>query len=208
MLNLSNFAKNFVAATKGTFQGLPRIYNSDRSIYINGYAEINDQATSSYSRIKVHKGLFTCNKTDILPGDLILDRADNNNYLVMSIKDKFCGGGSVYFDGALYFCNTSVTVSRFSSTTTRDSFNRIIDATPEIIHSDIPVMTDSKNFDTNIFPDRPVEDNKINIYIQSKYDVQVADRLSTPEGEVYIVETIDTSSLTNLWICKVNKDVR
>lgn len=208
MLKLDKFAKSFVKATKGTYLGSPRIYNIDQDVYINGYAEINDQATSSYSRIKVHKGLFTCTSADVLPGDLIQDRVDSNKYLVMSVKDKFCGGVSVYFDAALYFCNTSVTVSRFSDATVRDKFNRIVESTPEVIFSDIPVMTDSKNFDTTTQPDRFVEDNKINVYIQSKYNVKDSDRFTTPEGEVYVIETIDTSSLTNIWICKVNKDVR
>lgn len=208
MLDLSVFAKNFVAATKGTYNGSPRIYNIDRNSYITGYAEINDQATSPYSRIKVHKGLFTCNRGDVLPGDLIQDRVDDNKYLVMSIKDKFCGGASAYFDCALYFCNTEITVSRFTGTGTKDSFGRAVANAPEVIFSNVPVMTDPKNFDTIIHPDRPIEDDKINVYIQSKYAVKVSDRITTPDGDVYEIETIDTAALTNIWICKVNKDVR
>lgn len=207
MLNLSRFAKSFVKATKGTYQGSPRILNIDQNKYIYGYAEINDQATSSYSRIKVHKGLFTCDKGDVLPGDLIQDRADDNKYMVMSIKDKICGDASVYFDCALYYCNTEATIERYNAGT-RDSFGRPIVSSPVTIYSNVPIMTDPKNFTLDNLPDMPVETDKINLYIQAIYAVSEADRITTQTGDVYKIETIDKASLTNIWICKVNKDER
>lgn len=208
MLNLSKFAKSFVKATKGVYKGSPRIYNIDRNIYISGYAEINAQATSPFSRIKVHKGLFTCDVTDVLPGDLIQDRVDSNKYIVMSVKDKYCGDASIYFDCALYYCNVSVDIARYSDTGTRDSFNRLLASTPTVLYTNVPVMTDLKNVTIQDTPDRPIEEDKLNLYIQAKFDVHISDRLITTDNILYKVETIDKSSLENIWICLVTKDDR
>lgn len=208
MLNLSNFTKSFVKATKGTYQGSPRIYNIDQNKYIYGYAEINDQATSPFSRIKVHKGLFTCSRTDVVAGDLVQDRVDNHKYIVMSIKDKLCGEASTYFDCALYYCNTSVTISRFSKEGARDTFGRPIVSTATPLYTDIPVMTDTKNLLTTSYPDKFIETDKVNIYIQAKYLVNPEDRLITADGDMFVIETIDRGSLNNILILKVNKDDR
>lgn len=207
MFNFSRFAKSFLKVTTGSVGGAPRIHNLDTDAEVYGYCAIHDQASSSFSRIKVHRGWFACEPTEIRNGDLIEDRADSSRYFVMAVKREYNNDATVYLDGTLYYVDATVTISRFGGNT-KDAFGRSTQNTAVVIATDVPVMTNPKNLESVQQPDAFVEKDEIHIYIQAKYGVQVADRLTSSTGDVYKVDTINKSSLTNIWICTVNKDNR
>lgn len=207
MFNFSRFAKSFLKATTGSVGGAPRIRNLDTGAEVYGYCAIHDQASSSFSRIKVHRGWFTCDPSEIQNGDLIEDRADNSRYFVMAVKNEYNNGASVYLDGTLYYVDSSVTISRFGDTS-KDSFGRATQKTAVVIATDVPVMTNPRSIESSPHPDAFVSNDEVQIYIQSKYDVKVSDRLTSSNGDVYKVDSINKSSLMNIWVCTVNKDDR
>jgi hypothetical protein len=207
LFDLSGFTKSFLKATNGSYAGRERMQNLTQVVPIYGYAEINNQATSSFGRLKVHRGWFACELELVKQGDLVEDTADQSKYFVMSIKKECNDGVSVYLDATLYFCNCTATISRFTSGL-RDTFGRsVIDSFIDV-NVDIPIMTNPKNSESTEFPDRFIETDKIQVYLQAVTLVQEADRITTSQGDVYKINTIDKNSLTGIWICSVNKDDR
>lgn len=208
-MKLSKFAKNFVKNTVGKVGNLPRIYNVDKAQYIIGYAEVNQMATTAFSRIRVNKGYFFCDLVDslIAEGDLIQDRVDNKYYMIMSLKAQYLKGETAYLDSTLFFCDSTATIQRFQDGA-RDSFGRVVDSGPTTIYSDVKIMTSAMNYDVLLQEDRPIAQDKIKLYIQSKFAVKVADRISTNDGNVYKVISINNSDFQGINLLYVDVDVR
>lgn len=190
----------------GVVGGLPRIYSIDDDSYWYGYAEVNVDATSPFARVKVHD-LRVQGDSTITDGSLIKDRVDNSIYLVMSIKGIYSGGLVAYKDGTLYLCNTTATIKRFQDGA-RDTFGKLIIKTPTVIASRIYIMTNPQNYTTIVGQDTIEQANKIKIAIQSKHGVKLKDRIETSTGQNYIVENIDTESLTGMVILYCDTDLR
>jgi hypothetical protein len=214
---LARRTHNFIKRTVGTVGTLPRIINLDKGpldvlgnptgLSMYGYIDVNEQATTPFSRGKVHKGWFCCQSSEMSHGDLVLDRADNNYYFVMSMKDKRYNDETVYIDGTMYFCDRQVTVSRFSDGV-RDTFGRVVSSAPTVVATNINCMFNPMNFDVLQQEDRLIAQDKIKVCFQAKVGVKVADRITAPSGKKYIVMSVDDSSLANLVLCAVDEDVR
>lgn len=209
MAKIARRTKNLIRRTRGMVGRTPRCVNMDRTpnLPIIGYAEVNKNATTPFSRSKVHKGIFACKRDEVSKGDLILDRGDNEYYFVMDSKMEMFNGEDVFVDATLYRCDSVVEVQRFDAGA-RDSFGRPIVATPTTIATGIRAMFNPMNYDVKEQQDRLIADNKIKICLQSKNDVKVADRLVTADGSKYHVISIDKVSLTGLVLCVIDTDVR
>lgn len=190
----------------GVFNGKPRIYNEDTGTYSVGYAEVNTQATSPIARIKVHKAWFV-GDADVKEGDLILDRADNKRYLIMSLKHEVYGGEAAYIDGTLFWTNARLQILRFSPGN-KDHFGREADASPEVIASAVWAMTNSMSINIEEQRDQPIPEEKIKVAIQAKYPVEEGDRLITEAGITYKVMSVDDTQLVGLWLLYVSRDTR
>jgi len=209
---MSRFAYNTTLRrlknNNGVVGNLPRIYNVDRNTYWYGYASVNVAAASPFVRTKVHEGRFE-GTSDITDGDLILDRYDNSNYLVMSTKGIYSGGSdgqTAYFDATLYKANAVATIQRQNLGTT-DFFGRELEGFEDVA-TNVKLMTNPQNFSTDDQRDQVLQENKIKVVLQSKVGVKLKDRIVTDLGDTLIIENIDRSSLTNLVICMCNFDVR
>lgn len=206
---MAKMTANFVKNSNGTINGMPRIRNVTRNTNIIGYAAVNVMATTAYARTKVHKGWFFCPETDIINGDLIEDRVDHAYYLVMSVKNMFNGNETVYLDGTLFFCDTTVTVQRFNAEGARDTFGRPIVSAPQTMVTGVKCMSNPQNYDVLQQEDRLVAQNKIKFCVQDSAGVLQGDRiLSEDHGTKYQVISVDPISLTNLSLLTVDTDVR
>lgn len=207
---MSRFAARAVEATlrrnNGSFGDLPRIYNVDRSAYMLGYTEINTQATSTFSRIKTHKGWFE-GTANIQDGDLIQDRVDGKHYLVMSLKDEYAGGSIAYKDGTLYYANTTCTVQRCGAGA-KDAFGFETTNTFTTVATGVYIMAQSVTLDVVEYKDQDVAKEKIKVAVQAKVGVQENDRLVTALGDTYKVVSVDKTQIDGLWLLFVDKDVR
>lgn len=214
--------QNLIRKTVGTINRKPRIVcvtgllarpaNSTPSalygdLEFYGYIDVNKNATTPFSRGKVHKGFFCCQTADIANGDLVYDRADQRYYFVMDRKMEVYNGEEVYVNATMYRCDSKIEIQRFS-TGPRDTFGRTVQDTANSIATDVFAMFNPQNFDIKEQQDRLIADNKIKLCIQSKYDIQVADRVITDKGKKYHVTLIDDVSLENLVLCTVDTDVR
>ncbi len=201
--------KNLIKRTRGMINRAPRCVNLSRTpnVDIIGYVEVNANATTPFSRSKVHKGIFCCLRTEIDTGELILDRGDNDYYFVMDQKVEIFNGEDVYVDATLYRCDRVIEVQRFGAGA-RDTFGRPVQDAPTVVASDIRAMFNPLNFDSKVQEDRQVTSNKIKMCVQSSVGIQPADRIVTNAGETFLVTSIDTTSLTNLVLCTVDSDVR
>lgn len=210
-MKLAKIANNFIKNSVGKISGLPRIQNIDKDTYITGYVEVNQMATTAFSRVRVNKGFFfgDTSPSNIAEGDLILDRADNKHYLVMSLKNEILKEETAYTDGTLFFCDSKATIQRFVEGT-KDMFGREVVATPTNIATDVYIMTNPKNYDVLIQDDRPVPQDKISVYLQIKHGIQEADRIVTDTGEIFKVVSVDNSSLgkNGITLAYVDNDVR
>lgn len=202
--------KNLVRRTRGMIGRLPRIVNMDKTpaLEIIGYVEVNKNATTPFSRGKVHKGFFCCGKAGMNNGDLILDRGDDSYYFVMDKKVEIYRGEEVYVDATMYRCDSVVSVQRFGVDTAKDSFGRAMQSTPSVVHTGAYAMFNPMNFDIKEQQDRVITDNKIKLCLQSKFDVRVADRIITEAGNKYHVTSVDNESLQGLVLYTVDTDVR
>lgn len=202
--------KNLVRRTRGTVGRLPRIVNKDRSpeAGIIGYVEVNKNATTPFSRGKVHRGFFCCDRSEISNGNLILDRGDDSYYFVMDSKVEIFKGEDVYIDATMYRCDSTVTIQRFGEGATRDTFGRLVTDTPVDVYTGVRSMFNPMNFDTKEQQDRLIADNKIKLCLQSTYDVRAADRIVTDGGSMYRVISVDVESLDGLVLYTVDTDVR
>lgn len=207
MIKLGSTTKSFVKNTIGMYNGQGRMYNMDRVSYLIGYAEVNQQATTAFSRIRVNKGWFFCDPSQVTEGDLVEDKTDLKKYLVMALKNEVLNGESVYLDATLYLCDTTATVTRWVDGA-RDVFGQVVDPTPQVVVSDIYIMTNPQNYDVLEQDDRQIAHDKVRIYLQAKHGVKVADRITTANGESYRVLRIDKVSLPNIWTCYVDVDER
>ena len=207
---MSKFASRVVnrmlRTRNGTINGAPRIYNRDQDKDILGYVEINTQATSPVARIKTHKAWFAAG-SEVAEGDLIEDRADNKVYLTMSLKNEIMGGETGYIDGTLYYANTTCSIERFT-TGHRNAFGRPQDPSPLTIAANVYIMTTSMSLNVNEQKDQNLAQEKIKVVIQSKFGVEVNDRLVAANGDVYKVNSIDRTQLVGLWDLFVDKDIR
>lgn len=207
---MSRFAARAVEAmlrrNNGTVGGLPRIYNVDRAAYMLGYTEINTQATSTFSRIKTHKGWFE-GTSNIQDGDLIQDRVDGKYYLVMSLKDEFTGERVAYKDGTLYYANTTCTIQR-GGAGTKDAFGFEASNTFSTVATGVYLMAQSVTLDVVEQKDQDLAKEKIKVAVQAKFGVQENDRLVTALGDTYKVVSVDKTQINGLWMLFVDKDVR
>lgn len=235
---VDRFAKEFLSVTTGyvdtnevnqSVRGLGRIKNLNKPTvqyptgrYLIGHVEVNQQASTPFSRTKIHKGYVACEKEDLSEGDLILDIQDNKYYLVMSIKHQALGAEVVYMDTTLYYCDVTLTIQRFEDSV-RDTFGRVTNTAAVTLASGVYAMCNPQNFDTIEQPDRTLAHDKVAVYLQSTFtctttsdshavgdvlSVQEKDRLITNKGTAYIINSIDTTSLNGIYICKVDTDVR
>lgn len=207
---MSRFASRVVnrmlRTRNGTINGVPRILNRDQGTDILGYVEINTQATSPVARIKTHKAWFAADSV-VAEGDLIEDRADNKVYLIMSLKNEIMGGETGYIDGTLYYANTTCRIERFT-TGARNAFGRSQDPSPLTIADNVYIMTTSMSLNVNEQKDQNLAQEKIKVVIQSKFGVEINDRLVAANGDVYKVNSIDRTQLVGLWDLFVDKDIR
>lgn len=208
-MKLAKFAKNFVKNTVGKVGRLPRIYNVDKDQYIIGYAEVNQMATTAFSRLRVNKGYFFCDLVDtfIAEGDLIQDRVDNKFYMIMSLKAQYLKGETDYLDSTLFYCDSTATIERFQDSA-RDKFGRVSTDAPTVIYSDVKLMTSAMTYDVMVQEDRLIAQDKIKLYLQSKFAVKVADRITTDDGNVYKVVSINNSDFAGINLLYVDVDVR
>lgn len=190
----------------GVIGGQGRIYNEDTSTYFLGYVSVNPLATTPFSRTIVHKAWFEGEST-ISNGDLILDRADNNYYLVMSLKREIVEGVCIFIDGTLYLANKIVSIHRFSDGT-KNFFGKDSDPAPTPVYSNVRVMINPNKVDVLEQPDRNISQDKIKIVLPSKFIVKSNDRITTNSGNNYIVITADNESLEGLVILTVDTDTR
>jgi hypothetical protein len=208
-MGVAKVKRSYIARTGGAVsRHVPRMYNQDRGVEIYGYAEVNLQATSVLGRVKIHKAYLYCEILDVFEGDLILDRLDNKQYIVMSAKPEVQGYEVIYLDTTLIHCEDTITVRRFG-TGVKDSFGRVAVATPQVVADNVPCMINPKDFSVVNAKDRPVAENQIQFYVQSKTGIKVADRLTTAShGKNYLVVSVDTESLRNIDILYTDLDVR
>lgn len=208
-MKLAKFAKNFVKNTVGKVGNLPRIYNVDKDENIIGYAEVNQMATTAFSRLRVNKGYFFCDLDPslIAEGDLIQDRVDSKYYMIMSLKSQYLKGETAYLDSTLFYCDSTATIERFQDGV-RDKFGRIVNDAPSVIYSNVKLMTSAMNYDVVVQEDRLIAQDKIKLYLQSKFDVKVADRIITDDGNVYKVLSINNSDFNGINLLYVDVDVR
>lgn len=207
MIKMAAMSKAFIKNTVGTVAGKPRIYNIDRGLYVVGYAEVNALATTAFSRIRVNKGYFFCPPSDVAEGDLVQDNADSKKYFVTSTKVEMLNGECVYLDSSLFYCDSTATVERWD-TGVRDTFGRLTNPTPQVVYTDIPIVTNPQTFDVLEQQDRLISNDKIRIYIQAKNLIQESDRIVANNGEVYKVLRVDKVSWPGILVCHVDVDVR
>lgn len=207
MIKMAAMSKAFIKNTVGTVAGTPRIYNIDKQTYIIGYAEVNALATTAFSRIRVNKGYFFCAPSDVAEGDLIQDRADLKKYFVTSTKVEMLNGECVYLDSSLFYCDTVASIERWIEGP-KDTFGRATDPTPQVMYTDLPMVTNPQTFDVLEQQDRLIANDKVRIYLQAKNLVKEADRIVANNGEVYKVLRVDKVSWPGLIVCHVDVDVR
>lgn len=204
---MAAMSKAFIKNTVGTVGGNPRIFNIDKQKYIVGYAEVNALATTAFSRIRVNKGYFFCNPTDVSEGDLIQDNADSKKYFVTSTKVEMLNGECVYLDSSLFYCDSTATVARWDEGL-KDTFGRVVDATPQVVYQDLPIVTNPQTFDVLEQQDRTIANDKIRIYMQSKNIIKESDRIIPSNGDTYKVLRVDKVSWPGILVCHVDIDVR
>ena len=222
MIKLGGFTKSFVANTVGKKGGKGRMYNLDQDTYLVGYAEVNQQAATPFTRTRVHKGFFACDTGQVREGELVEDRVDQKIYLVMSLKNEYLNDETVYLDGTLYYCDVTVTVQRFEGGT-KDTFGRSITSAPVTLADGLYAMCAPQNFSTMEQPDRTVAQDKLAVYMQQTFRCTQAsanhavgdilsfkenDRLIASNGDTYVINSIDKASLVGIAILKVDTDVR
>lgn len=207
MIKMARMTKSFIKRTMGMVGNKPRIYNIDRDTYLLGYAQVNQMATTSFSRIKVNKGFLFCEASEVTEGELIQDRADNKKYFLMSAKMEMLNGEAVYIDCALYYCDATATIERWTDGA-RDTFGTVLDPTPQVIISDIPIVTNPQTYDTLEQQDRVIANDKIRIFVQAKAGVKEFDRVVASSGDTYKITRIDKVSWPGIWTCYVDVDVR
>jgi hypothetical protein len=201
--------KNLIRRTRGMLGNKPRCVNMDRvpELGIIGYVEVNKNATTPFSRGKVHKGIFACPKEHVDNGDIILDRGEADYYFVMDKKTEIFNGEEVYIDATMYRCDEVIDIYRFGEGI-RDTFGRVVDTSAVLVAEKVRGMFNPLNFDIKEQQDRVLPDNKIKLCIQEKVGIKVADRIVTSKGTKYQVLSIDNISLQNLVFCVVDSDVR
>lgn len=204
---LARRTKNLIRKTVGMVNRSPRILNVESSLEIIGYIDVNDNATTPFSRGKVHKGFFCCERDGVQNGDLLLDRADGYHYFAMDSKAKISNGEVVFVDATMYRCDKTITIQRFS-TGERDTFGRPKDAAPTTVATDVFAMFNPKNYDVSQQKDRVVAQDKITMCVQRKVGVAVSDRIVTSDGNTYVIYSIDRESLIGLDLCTVDADER
>jgi len=201
----ATFAANRMLKIVGVFEGLPRILNVDLNTYEVGYTQINVMATTAFSRTKTHKGWFS-GTADITNGTRIIDRVDDNKYLVMSIKAEYAGGLVAFKDATLFKVNEICSLTRFSSNL--DSFGRVSTATPVTIATDIWTMVNPLTIDVEERADRVIDKDKIKFAIQSSVSVAVNDRFVTSSGENFKVVAYSRAEIEGLLMVYVVPDTR
>jgi len=204
---LARRTKNLIRKTSGMVGRSPRILNVDTGEEIIGYIQANANATTPFSRGKVHKGYFCTDISGLENGHLIYDRGDRRYYFVMDGKTEIYNGEEVYVDGTMYRCDAIIEIQRFGDGV-RDMFGRVAKDTPDVIASNVYAMFNPLNFDVKEQQDRLVAENKIKVCMQSKVGVQVADRIIDADGKKYQVTSVDSVSLSGLVLCTVDTDVR
>lgn len=207
---------NLVRKTRGMFGRVPRVLNRDKGtldgngvplgVEIIGFTEVNKNATTPFSRGKVHKGFLCCDRANISNGDLLYDRAEDAHFFVMDSKVEVYNGEDVYIDATLYRCDALVDVVRFSDGV-RDTFGRIVQDAPQVVATQVNAMFNPKNYDSISQEDRQIAHNKIQVCVQDSVGVAVSDRIISGDKK-YVVQAIDDVSLTGLVLCNVDTDVR
>lgn len=213
---LARRTRNLIRKTSGMIGRLPRIQNLNKGpldvdgnhtgLDIIGYVTVNANATTPFSRGKVHKGFFCCSIVDMEDGDLIYDRGDQRYYFVMDSKTQISNGEELYVDGTMYRCDKQVEIQRFSDGV-RDTFGRVITDTPVTVATNVYAMFNPLNFDVMEQQDRVIAHDKIKVCVQSSVGVQPADRIIA-DGMKYQVISVDAVSLSKLVLCTVDTDVR
>jgi len=207
MIKMARMTQSFMKRTMGVVGGVPRIRNIDRNTDIVGYAQVNQMATTSFSRIKVNKGFLFCKLDDITEGELLLDRADNKKYFLMSAKMEMLNGEAVYIDCALYYCDATASIERWSDGV-RDTFGRVVDPAPEVLFTDVPIVTNPQTYNTLEQQDRTIAQDKVRIFVQAKIGIKESDRITSSNGDTYKVLSIDKVSWPGVWTCYTDVDVR
>ena len=211
----------FFMATTGMYKREPRLIHYGAGFlegrFIVGSVDVNTNATTPFSRGKVHKGTLCCTNESVADGDMILDRYDNKRYFIMSKKGKLYNEETAWIDATLYMCDTQVLVERFEQGV-RDTFGRPTVAAPVLVTpTPVWIMTNPKNYDILQQKDRLVAQNKIELCLQSSVEIKESDRIVKivygPNNEIvrknmYVVQTVDDTSLINLVLCGVDTDVR
>lgn len=196
-----NVAKRLV----GTYQNLPRILNVDTGTYTVGYTEVNTQATTAFSRVKMHKA-WLAGETDIQNGSRIMDRVDGHRYIVMSLKGEYISGSIAFIDGTLMYVNTTCTIERLNSNV--DAFGRASDASFTPVASGVWLMINPMSTVSVEYEEVISTKDKIKVAMQSSVDVKVNDRLATEEGDIYKVDSIIRAEMENVVVLYVSQDSR
>ena len=203
----SRIAYRIMKRDNGSYDGEPRMYNVTRNTYSYGYVEVNQQASSTFSRIKSHKAWFS-GDADVKDGDLLIDRVSGNHYLAMSIVPEYSGGVNAYLDGTLFYANTTCAVERFDAAPAKSAFGKAILATPGIIASYVWIMVQTITLDVVEKPDQTVAKEKIKVAVQNSVGIKVNDRLVTALGDNYKVVSVDRCDIDGLDLLFVDKDIR
>jgi hypothetical protein len=196
---------NRLLKARGTYEGLPRIYNADLDTYTVGFTEVNTQATTAFARTKMHKA-WLVGTSDIIDGSRIVDRVDGHRYIVMSLKKEYTAGNTAFVDGTLMYVTTTCTISRMSSSV--DAFGRKLDADFTDVATGIWLMLNPMAEAPLDLPERQSDKSKIKVAMQSSVDVKINDRISTEDGEVYKVDYINRAELDNVVMLYVIPDNR
>lgn len=208
---LTNFIKRTSGRVKSGNRKIPRCVNKSKApeLEIIGYIDVNKNATTPFSRSKVHKGIFCASEADVDNGDLIFDRADQDYYFVMDKKMRMYNTEEVYIDATMYRCDVVLDIYRFEQGV-RDTFGRVVQDAPMLVEgkAGLRAMFNPQNYDVKEQQDRVIPENKIKICLHADSEVKVADRLVTDKGKKYQVISIDEESLNNLVLCIVDVDVR
>jgi hypothetical protein len=171
--------------------------------------KFTDQAGTEYYA-RAYEDNRICSTPDPAPaaGMVLEDTHDNRKYLVFDVLPIFRKNRIVYYiESYTRTVNAYITVSRFSQAGSKNVFGRPSDVTPETIAIDLPAFITTGSTGLTVSPDSLQPTGKIHATIQA-CDIQVADRVSTDQKEVFLVEAIDRYAHKGLLVLTLSPDNR
>jgi hypothetical protein len=188
-------------------------YRRNNSIMINAMIKNNGNEYLNLATSDIHYGLHKDGNTynfltspDITPGATLLDKRDGKYYLALTCDvDSNPFGDSLIC--SLIHAQISLTVSRFSEGTV-NSFGRELSSEPSLVYNGIWGAYQSR---VNVFdfePDRTIPTGKSMVMIPALYSVKENDRLTFPDGQTFMVNSLDPYSHPGILSMIISVDSR